>query len=72
MFYPSLDQKQKELIQQKEDLLRDSKTKSSTLDNVKTQIDLLVKVRKALYFWLTSVVTSPSSVDSIRDSEKGR
>jgi len=38
-----LDQKQKDLIQQKEDLLRETKAKSSTLENVKTQIDFLVK-----------------------------
>lgn len=41
---PSMDQKRKELIQQKEELLRQSRMKSSTLDSVKTQIELLVKV----------------------------
>lgn len=40
-----LDQKRKELLQQKEDLLKESRAKVSTLDNVKSQIELLVKVR---------------------------
>ncbi|PPQ77735.1 hypothetical protein CVT25_011170 [Psilocybe cyanescens] len=38
-----LDLKKRELIQQKEDLLKESKAKSSTMDNVKTQIELLMK-----------------------------
>ena len=44
----SLEKKQKELIAQKEALLKISKAKSATSDNVKTQIDLLMKVR-AIY-----------------------
>ncbi|KJA30261.1 hypothetical protein HYPSUDRAFT_175624 [Hypholoma sublateritium FD-334 SS-4] len=38
-----LDLKKKELLQQKEELLKESKTKSTTLDSVKVQIDLLMK-----------------------------
>ncbi|KAF8204991.1 Fms-interacting protein-domain-containing protein [Pholiota molesta] len=38
-----LDLKKKELLQQKEDLLKQSKSKLTTMDNVKTQIDLLMK-----------------------------
>jgi hypothetical protein len=40
-----LDLKKKELMQQKEDLLAQSKNKNTTLDSVKLQIDTLVKVR---------------------------
>jgi hypothetical protein len=39
-----LDLKKKELIQQKEELLKESKTKVTTMDNVKSQIDMLMKV----------------------------
>ncbi|KIM46171.1 hypothetical protein M413DRAFT_305729 [Hebeloma cylindrosporum] len=38
-----LDLRKKELIQQKEDLLKESKSKVTTMDSVKTQIDLLMK-----------------------------
>ncbi|TCD66995.1 hypothetical protein EIP91_000675 [Steccherinum ochraceum] len=38
-----LEQRQKELQQQKEDLLRQSKAQAATMDNVKSQIDNLVK-----------------------------
>ncbi|KAJ7771381.1 Fms-interacting protein-domain-containing protein [Mycena maculata] len=39
-----LDKMKKELIQQKEELLKESKAKLSTMDSVKTQIETLVKV----------------------------
>jgi len=38
-----LDQRKKELVQQKEELLKLSKTKLATMDHVKTQIDALTK-----------------------------
>ncbi|KAH6914891.1 Fms-interacting protein-domain-containing protein [Coprinopsis sp. MPI-PUGE-AT-0042] len=38
-----LDQKKRELIKQKEDLLRQSKAKAVTTDSVKTQIETLIK-----------------------------
>jgi THO complex subunit 5 len=40
-----LDLKKKELIQQKEALLKESKVKASTMDSVKSQLDVLMKVR---------------------------
>jgi len=43
-----LDQKKKELTQQKEALLKESKTKIATMESVKTQIDMLMKVRDAI------------------------
>lgn len=43
-----LDLRRKELLQQKEELLKESKTKSSTMDSVKTQIDQLIKVLTVL------------------------
>jgi THO complex subunit 5 len=39
-----LDLKKKELVQQKEELLKESKTKVATMDSVKSQIDMLMKV----------------------------
>ncbi|KAJ7228662.1 Fms-interacting protein-domain-containing protein [Mycena pura] len=39
-----LDKTKKELTQQKEELLKESKTKLATIDNIKTQIETLVKV----------------------------
>ena len=39
-----LDQKHKELTRQKEELLKESKAKLATMDNVKAQIDSLIKV----------------------------
>ncbi|KAJ8509328.1 hypothetical protein ONZ45_g8493 [Pleurotus djamor] len=38
-----LDTRKKELMQQKEDLLKESKAQVSTMDNVKSQIEALVK-----------------------------
>lgn len=40
-----LDQKQKEMQQQKDELLKQSKAQAVTMENVKSQIDILVKVR---------------------------
>jgi hypothetical protein len=40
-----LDQKKRELIKQKEDLLRQSKAKAATTDSVKAQLETLIKVR---------------------------
>ncbi|KAJ7179123.1 Fms-interacting protein-domain-containing protein [Mycena filopes] len=39
-----LDKRKKELMQQKEELLKESKAKVNTMDNVKSQIDTLVKL----------------------------
>ena len=50
----SLDQKQRDLIQEKEELLKGSKVKSTTLDSVKTQIELLVKVGLSFFRSLQS------------------
>ncbi|CCM02496.1 uncharacterized protein FIBRA_04598 [Fibroporia radiculosa] len=38
-----LEQRHKELMKEKEDLLKESKTKFTTMDNVKAQIDSLIK-----------------------------
>jgi hypothetical protein len=40
-----LDQRKRDLIKQKEELLKESKAKAATADNVKSQIDHLIKVR---------------------------
>ena len=39
-----LDQKHKELLQQKEELLKESKAKLATMETVKAHIDTLMKV----------------------------
>jgi THO complex subunit 5 len=44
-----LDLKKKELIQQKEALLKESKVKAATMDSVKSQLDVLMKVRFHAY-----------------------
>ncbi|KAF9534311.1 Fms-interacting protein-domain-containing protein [Crepidotus variabilis] len=56
-----LDQKRKELIQQKEDLLKESKAKVSTLDNVKSQIELLVKTASEIQKKVDDLVLPISS-----------
>ena len=43
-----LDQRHKELLKEKEDLLKESKAKLTTLDTVKGQIDSLIKVRRRI------------------------
>lgn len=50
---PSLDLKKKELIRCKEDLLKESKSNLTTMDNVKSQIDTLMKAR---FFLISSPV----------------
>jgi hypothetical protein len=66
----SLDQKRKDLIQEKEELLKDSKVKSTTLDSVKTQIELLVKVELSFFTHSNRLMTIPAG--SIRDSKESR
>lgn len=39
-----LELKKKDLVTQKEELLKESKNKQATFDNVKTQVDKLMKV----------------------------
>lgn len=39
-----LDSEKKKLTQQKEQLLKESKTKHTTMDSIKSQIDMLMKV----------------------------
>jgi len=66
-----MDLRKKELIQQKEDLLKESKSKLTTMDSVKTQIDLLMKVTHSRNSCaLESHLLRFSSLDSIRHSEK--
>ncbi|KAG5643961.1 hypothetical protein DXG03_009312 [Asterophora parasitica] len=40
-----LDLQRKELLQRKEEMLKESKIKATTMDSVKSQIDMLIKVR---------------------------
>ncbi|KAG6854771.1 hypothetical protein C0991_001198 [Blastosporella zonata] len=57
-----LDLKRKELVQRKEELLKESKTKASTMDSVKTQIDQLIKsatdTRKKIEVFVPSIQTT--------------
>ncbi|KAF5388117.1 hypothetical protein D9615_000424 [Tricholomella constricta] len=56
-----LDLRRKELLQRKEDLLKESKTKAATMDNVKSQIDQLIKsaadTRKKIETFVPSIQT---------------
>ncbi|KAG6821264.1 hypothetical protein H0H93_002374 [Arthromyces matolae] len=55
----ALDLRRKELLQIKEDLLKESKTKATTMDSVKTQIDQLIKsatdTRKKIEVFVPSI-----------------
>ena len=51
-----LDQLHKQLLQRKEELLKESKAKLTTMDGVKTQIDGLMKVRPAIVVSATRLV----------------
>lgn len=44
VLYIRLEQRRKELVAQKDDLQKQSKVKLTTIDSVKAQIDVLVKV----------------------------
>ena len=44
-----LDRKVKELTQEKEELLKSSKTQATTMEGVKVQIETLLKVHLSLY-----------------------
>ncbi|KAG6817420.1 hypothetical protein H0H87_009065 [Tephrocybe sp. NHM501043] len=60
-----LDLKKKELAQRKEELLKESKTKASTMDSVKTQIDQLIKsatdTRKKIEVFVPSIPTTDAA-----------
>jgi hypothetical protein len=52
-FYVSLEQRRKELAHEKEELLKLSRTKATTSDSVKAQIETLIKV--CIYIRVVSV-----------------
>lgn len=54
-FASSLDQRKKELLQEKEELLKESKSKVTTMDNIKVQVDTLMKASP--YFTRQTVST---------------
>jgi hypothetical protein len=58
----SLEARRKELTKVKDDLLKQTKTKQTTADNVKAQLDLLMKVPRsatlAVYCFLTLLQTA--------------
>jgi len=59
-------------MREKEDLLKESRAKLSTMDNVKTQIDVLMKVwfvSPTLFRQLTLFFFR--HLDSFRDTEEG-
>jgi THO complex subunit 5 len=69
--FARLDRKVKELAQEKEDLLKNSKSQAATTESVKMQIEALLKV--ALFL---SCLEKPLSVivlpDRIRNRQEGR
>ncbi|CAA7259777.1 unnamed protein product [Cyclocybe aegerita] len=56
-----LDLKKKELMQQKEELLKESKAKVATMDNVKSQIDLLMKTATEIQKKVDEIVQPTSA-----------
>jgi THO complex subunit 5 len=70
--FARLDRKVKELAQEKEELLKSSKSQAATTESVKTQIETLLKV--ALTF--PSCPENPLSViflpDRVRNRQEGR
>jgi THO complex subunit 5 len=54
-FASSLDQRKRELLQEKEELLKESKSKVTTMDNIKVQVDTLMKASP--YFTRQTVST---------------
>jgi hypothetical protein len=58
----SLEARRKELTKVKDDLLKQTKTKQTTADNVKAQLDLLMKVPRsatlAVFCFLTLLQTA--------------
>ncbi|ESK96018.1 fms interacting protein [Moniliophthora roreri MCA 2997] len=59
-----LDQKRKELLHAKEELIKESKTKSSTLESVKLQIDNLVKTASEIQKKVDELVQPLPTSDS--------
>jgi THO complex subunit 5 len=55
-----LDLRKKELTQQKEMLLKESKLKASTMDNVKSQLDMLMKTAGEIQKKVDELVVVPS------------
>jgi len=70
--FARLDRKVKELAQEKEDLLKTSKSQAATTEGVKMQIETLLKVALALI----SCPENPLSVivppDRVRNRQEGR
>ena len=66
-----LDLRKKELTQQKEMLLRESKLKAATMDNVKSQLDMLMKA-SAHNFSRRTCPPLSAQLDRWGDSEESR
>ncbi|KAJ8086634.1 hypothetical protein AAF712_001980 [Marasmius tenuissimus] len=60
-----LDQKRKELIQAKEEMMKDSKAKAATMENVKAQIDTLVKTASEIQKKVEELVQPLPATDSM-------
>ena len=45
LYIPRLDKRRKELQQQKDDLIKETKNKVAAIDNVRQQLDIFLKVR---------------------------
>lgn len=61
---PRLERTQKELLRQKEDLLKESKSLLTVMDNVKVQVDSLMKVRPFRSSLLFSCISTPVEYSS--------
>ncbi|KAI0081818.1 hypothetical protein K474DRAFT_1587223 [Panus rudis PR-1116 ss-1] len=59
-----LERRQKELLQQKEELLKEGKVKSTAADNVKAQLDILMKSAMEVQKKVSELVPTPPSTRS--------
>ncbi|KAJ2931680.1 hypothetical protein H1R20_g5387, partial [Candolleomyces eurysporus] len=55
-----LDRKRRDLLKQKEDLLKESKAKTATMENVKSQIELLIKTATEVQKKVDDLVPVPN------------
>lgn len=63
-----LDRKRRDLLKQKEDLLKESKAKAATMESVRSQIELLIRVRH--YSTRPSTAFSSSSTQTATEVQK--
>jgi ElaB/YqjD/DUF883 family membrane-anchored ribosome-binding protein len=72
LIFARLDRKVKELAQEKEELLKSSKSQAATTESVKTQIETLLKVTLAFLSCPEDVLSVIAVPDRVRNRQEGR